>query len=53
MRRYSLVLSLSFCFPFEYVKILRFKPTLPAIYPFPRTTDRSTATSQGATILDL
>ncbi len=52
MRRYSLVLSLSFCFPFEYVRILRFKPTLPAI-SFPRTTHRSTATSQGATILDL
>ena len=28
MRRYSLVLSLSFCFPFEYVKILRFIPKL-------------------------
>jgi hypothetical protein len=52
MRRYSLVLSLSFCFPFEYGKILRFKPTLPAIW-FPRTTHCSTATSQGATILDL
>ena len=41
-----------FCFPFEYLKILRFKPTLPAI-SFPRTTHCSTATSQGATILDL
>ena len=39
MRRYSLVLSLSFCFPFEYVKILRFKSNLPAT-SFPRTTHR-------------
>jgi hypothetical protein len=38
-RRYNLVLSLSFCFPFEYVKILRFKSNLPAT-SFPRTTHR-------------
>ena len=33
MRRYSLVLSLSFCFPFEYVKILRLSPLARYLVP--------------------